>query len=119
MLQCNRRSRTLHAHAGATGYRAWWRETTAPQWQHSLEVGDTGLAVLKGIDIDVDFFGVSAIGRDGRESPVEFPGFAGSFARPPLDANGNPVNTMCPGLAGFSGRAVGPPSWRKAAGGGG
>ncbi|MEO6967837.1 MAG: M28 family metallopeptidase [Rhodanobacteraceae bacterium] len=68
---------------GATGYKLWWRETTAPQWQHSRDAGDATSIVLKGINIDDWFFGVSAVGKDGWESPVEFPGDAGSFARSP------------------------------------
>jgi Zn-dependent M28 family amino/carboxypeptidase len=68
---------------GAAGYRVWWRETSAPQWQHSRDVGNATSVVLKGVNIDDYYFGVSALGRGGWESPVEFPGFAGSFARSP------------------------------------
>lgn len=68
---------------GAATYKVWWRETTAPQWQHSYDAGDTTSAVLKGINIDDYYFGVSAISKDGWESPVEFPDDAGSFARSP------------------------------------
>jgi hypothetical protein len=69
--------------AGAAGYKAWWRKTTAPAWQFSRAVpaGATEI-VLKGIDIDSWFFGVSAVGADGAESPVVFPGPAGDFTRP-------------------------------------
>jgi hypothetical protein len=35
--------------------------------------------VLKNVVIDDWFFGVSALSADGYESPVEFPGPAGSF----------------------------------------
>lgn len=68
---------------GATGYRAWWRDTTAPQWQHARDAGAATSIVLKGVNIDDWFFGVSALGADGWESPVAFPGFAGSFGRSP------------------------------------
>jgi len=68
---------------GATAYRAWWRDTTAPQWQRSRDAGDATSIVLKGVNIDDWFFGVSAISADGWESPVAFPGFAGSFSRSP------------------------------------
>lgn len=71
---------------GAAGYRVWWRETTAPQWQHQRWVGDVTTATLKDIVIDNYFFGVSAVSRDGYASPVEFPGFAGSFVSPPPPA---------------------------------
>jgi Zn-dependent M28 family amino/carboxypeptidase len=65
---------------GAAAYRVWWRDTTAPAWQHSRDVpaGATA-ATLKDVDIDDFFFGVSAISADGWESPVVFPGDAGSF----------------------------------------
>jgi Zn-dependent M28 family amino/carboxypeptidase len=67
---------------GVASYRVWWRDTTAPQWQHSRTFAaqvDPGHAVLKNIDLDDFFFGVSAISADGWESPVTFPGDAGSF----------------------------------------
>jgi len=69
--------------AGAAGYRVWWRDTTAPQWQHSLWVGDATKATLKNIVVDDAFFGVSAVSKGGYASPVVFAGAAGSFAREP------------------------------------
>ena len=68
--------------AGVASYRVWWRDTTAPQWQHSRTYTanvDPGHAVLKNVDLDDFFFGVSAVSADGWESPVSFPGDAGSF----------------------------------------
>lgn len=59
--------------------RLWWRSTTDPQWRYSREAAPTGTAVLKGINIDDWFFGVSAVGADGYESPVVFPGAPGSW----------------------------------------
>ncbi|CAN5868330.1 M20/M25/M40 family metallo-hydrolase [soil metagenome] len=64
---------------GAAGSRVHWRETTAPRWQHSKATAATS-EVLKNIVIDDWFFGVSAISADGYESPVVFPGAAGSFS---------------------------------------
>lgn len=64
---------------GAAGYRVWWRSTTAPQWTHSRWAGSATELVLPGIVIDDYFFGVSAVSNDGYESPVVFPGPAGSF----------------------------------------
>jgi Zn-dependent M28 family amino/carboxypeptidase len=64
---------------GASGYRVWWRDTTAPQWQHSRYVSNASSVVLKNIVIDDWFFGVSSVSADGFESPVTFPGDAGSF----------------------------------------
>lgn len=64
---------------GAAGYRVWWRSTTAPQWTHSRWAGPATELVLRNIVIDDWFFGVSAVSEDGYESPVVFPGPAGSF----------------------------------------
>jgi hypothetical protein len=66
--------------AGAAKYRVWWRPTTAAAWTNSRDVpaGETAL-VLKGIDIDTWFFGVSAVAADGAASPVVYPGAAGAF----------------------------------------
>ncbi|HEY2928494.1 M28 family peptidase [Piscinibacter sp.] len=66
--------------AGVARYRVWWRDTTAAQWQHSRDV-DAGAAqlTLPNVVIDDWFFGVSALSADGHESPVVFPGDAGSF----------------------------------------
>jgi Zn-dependent M28 family amino/carboxypeptidase len=68
------------------GYIVHWRDTTAPQWQHSRQVGATDKAVLKDVVIDDWFFGVSAVSADGYQSPVVFPGDAGSFERSPPPA---------------------------------
>jgi Zn-dependent M28 family amino/carboxypeptidase len=68
---------------GAAGYVVHWRDTTAPQWQHSRVVGDVDQAVIKDVVIDDWFFGVSALSADGYQSPVAFPGDAGSFERSP------------------------------------
>lgn len=69
--------------ADAAGYIVHWRDTTAPQWQHSRLVGATDKAVIKDVVIDDWFFGVSAVSADGYPSPVVFPGDAGSFERSP------------------------------------
>ena len=61
------------------GYKVYWRLTTEPQWTHSQWVGDVTTATLKNLVIDNYFFGVAAVARDGTESPVVFPGAAGSF----------------------------------------
>ena len=67
----------------AAGYSVHWRDTTAPQWQHSRLVGTTDKVILKDVVIDDWFFGVSAVSADGYQSPVVFPGDAGSFERSP------------------------------------
>ncbi len=61
------------------GYRVHWRLTDAPQWTHSRFVGITGEFTLENVVIDNYYFGVSAVARDGSETPVVFPGPAGSF----------------------------------------
>jgi Zn-dependent M28 family amino/carboxypeptidase len=71
---------------GAAGYRVHWRDTTAPRWQHARAVGDVDHAVLRDVVIDDWFFGVSSVSADGYESPVVFPGDAGSFERSPPEA---------------------------------
>ena len=75
--------------ADAAHNRVWWRSTTDPQWRYSREVAPSGKAELKDVNIDDWFFGVSAIGRDGWESPVVFPGAPGSWTHeepPPAPA---------------------------------
>lgn len=61
------------------GYRIHWRLTTDPAWSNSRWVGDVDSFTLKNVVIDNYYFGVSAVARDGSESPVVFPGAAGSF----------------------------------------
>ena len=69
--------------AGAAGYRVFWRDTTAPQWQHSEWVGGDTKTTLKNIVVDDYFFGVSAVSAEGYASPVVFAGAAGSFTSTP------------------------------------
>ena len=66
--------------AGAAHYRVHWRATTEAQWRHGREVaGDATRLELKNLPIDDYFFGVASVAADGAESPVVFPGPAGSF----------------------------------------
>jgi Zn-dependent M28 family amino/carboxypeptidase len=65
--------------ADAAAYRVWWRATTEPQWRFSRDAGPMGSLTLQGVVIDDWFFGLSAVSADGWESPVVFPGPAGSF----------------------------------------
>lgn len=58
---------------GAVGYKIYWRDTTAPNWEYSRNVGNLTQFTLEGIVIDNYLFGVSAMGKDGFESPVVFP----------------------------------------------
>ena len=61
------------------GYRVYWRLTTEPQWTFSRWVGMASEHTLSNVVIDNYFFGVAAVAKDGSESPVVFPGAAGSF----------------------------------------
>ena len=64
---------------GAAGYRIHWRLTTSPTWDYHRDVGDVDSFTLENIVIDNHFFGVSSLSTDGIQSPVVFPGPAGSF----------------------------------------
>ncbi|MEL6614700.1 MAG: M28 family metallopeptidase [Bacteroidota bacterium] len=65
------------------GVRIWWRLTTAPQWEWSVFVPDSGdpqqSYTLENVVIDNYLFGVSSVATDGSESPVVFPGPIGAF----------------------------------------
>lgn len=56
------------------GYKIYWRLTTEPLWTNSRYVGDVNEHTLEGIVIDNYLFGVSAVGEDGYESVVSYPG---------------------------------------------
>ena len=64
---------------GAASYRVHWRLTTSPTWDYSRAVGDVDSFTLENVVIDNYFFGVSSVAEDGSQSPVVFPGPAGSF----------------------------------------
>ncbi len=64
---------------GAASYRVHWRLTTSPTWDFHRDVGDVDEFTLENIVIDNYFFGVSSVGANGVQSPVVFPGPAGSF----------------------------------------
>ncbi len=55
------------------GYKIYWRETTAHQWQYSRYVGLIDDFTLQNIVIDNYLFGVSSVGKDGNESVVAYP----------------------------------------------
>ncbi|MEM1214854.1 MAG: M28 family metallopeptidase [Bacteroidota bacterium] len=56
------------------GYKVYWRDTTAPQWQYFryYPAGTTDVT-LKGIVIDNYLFGVAAVAKTGEESLVAYP----------------------------------------------
>ena len=62
------------------GYKIYWRLTDSNQWQWSKFLpSDTLEHTLENIVIDNYYFGVAAVSINGFESPVVFPGPAGSF----------------------------------------
>jgi hypothetical protein len=65
--------------ANLAGYKIYWRYTDQPQWQFSRFVGNVNEYTLKNVVIDNYYFGVASVSKDGFESPVVFPGPAGSF----------------------------------------
>ncbi len=56
---------------GAAKYRIHWRRADAQDWTDQRDVSGTE-AVLKGVIVDDNFIGVSALGADGAESLVTF-----------------------------------------------
>ena len=62
------------------GYKIYWRLTDSNQWQWSRFVpSDVEEYTLENVVIDNYYFGVAAVSKEGFESPVVFPGPAGSF----------------------------------------
>jgi len=61
------------------GYKVYWRLTDEPQWSNSVFVGKVSEHTLENIVIDNYYFGVASVAKNGAESPVVFPGPAGSF----------------------------------------
>ncbi len=54
------------------GYEVVWRETTAPDWEHTRAVGKVGTVTLD-LSKDNVFFGVRAVDAAGHRSPVAAP----------------------------------------------
>jgi peptidase M28-like protein len=54
------------------GYEVLWRETTAADWTHRIDVGDV-TSVTIDLSKDNVQFGIRAVDRDGHRSPVAFP----------------------------------------------
>jgi hypothetical protein len=55
------------------GYKIVWRETTAPFWQWSQDVGNVTRATVKKMSKDNFIFGLVAVDKDGNESPASYP----------------------------------------------
>ena len=62
-----------------------------------MYVGDVATHTLRNVVIDNYFFGVAAVARDGTESPVVFPGAAGSFGGYQAPGNAAPLPAGAPG----------------------
>jgi hypothetical protein len=58
------------ASPGAAGYRIFWREAWAPDWEHELLVGNVTEYVLPAMNIDDHVFGVAAVSAGGHESTI-------------------------------------------------
>ncbi len=58
------------ASPGAAGYRVFWREAWAPDWQHELFVGNVTEYTMPHANIDDFVFGVAAVDADGHESTI-------------------------------------------------
>tara|TARA_R110002124_G_scaffold282524_1_gene457723 strand:+ start:11602 stop:12975 length:1374 start_codon:yes stop_codon:yes gene_type:complete len=62
------------------GYKIYWRLTDSNQWEKSVFVtADKTKHTLENVVIDNYLFGVASVSKEGFESPVVFPGAAGSF----------------------------------------
>ena len=55
------------------GYRIVWRDTTAPDWQHSRDVGKATRYTISGVSKDNFLFGLQAYDAAGNLSVVTFP----------------------------------------------
>lgn len=58
------------ASSGAVGYRIFWRQAWATDWQFERQVGNVTEIVLPDVSIDDHVFGVAAIGPGSHESLV-------------------------------------------------
>jgi hypothetical protein len=56
------------------GYRIVWRDTTAPQWEHALDLAkDVTRYTVKGVSKDNVIFGLEAVDATGHASPAVYP----------------------------------------------
>jgi hypothetical protein len=58
--------------ADLAGYEVLWRETTAPDWTHVIDVGNVSTVTIN-LSKDNVFFGVRAVDRTGHRSPAAAP----------------------------------------------
>jgi len=69
------------------GYQIVIRNTTAPDWERRVYVGNVVTATLKGLSKDDYMFAVQAIDKDGNESVPSFPR---AMMRPPQQQQQQP-----------------------------
>jgi hypothetical protein len=63
-----------NAEPDLAGYRIVWRDTTAPQWERSIDVPkDTLRTTVKGFSKDNVIFGLQAFDQSGHTSPAVYP----------------------------------------------
>ena len=55
------------------GYEVFWRETTAPFWQHSVSAGKVTRFTVPKVSKDNFLFGAAAVDQDGNQSPAVYP----------------------------------------------
>ncbi|HLK56242.1 MAG TPA: M28 family metallopeptidase [Chthonomonadaceae bacterium] len=55
------------------GYEIVWRATTEPNWSHARLVGNATTYTVKGLSKDDYLFGIRAVDKQGRRSPVSYP----------------------------------------------
>jgi hypothetical protein len=55
---------------GAAGYRVYWRDAWAPDWENTVSVGNVTEHLLPNMSIDNFVFGVAAVGESGHQSLV-------------------------------------------------
>lgn len=55
------------------GYQVVWRDTSAPEWTHSANVGNVTTYIAKEMSKDNYFFGVRSVDKAGNKSPVVYP----------------------------------------------
>ena len=58
------------ASPGAAGYRIFWRNAWAPDWEHDITVGNVTEYTFLRMNIDDWVFGVAAVDAAGHESTV-------------------------------------------------
>ena len=70
------------ASPGAAGYRVFWRNAWAPDWQHEVSVGNVVEYTMPHMNIDDWVFGVAALDAAGHESTVS------AYVAPPRNDGG-------------------------------